>query len=208
MLNSCTLFVAETCATKGSNAINVTNRTSEMFTALINYNCSLIDLPEILTYNGTSDHCSVTISASDTENRTIDVTCNDIVNYAGRNWVFDLIGNSSSQIVQNETFIITLEPLPLNEDSFNITVNEDFTATVVVPGCEKIADLKYLIFLCNSSDMLNRTFSSNCTITCPDLTPGSINDAWLIRLPIPIADQAIENGTFPENSTNKKYIIG
>jgi hypothetical protein len=56
--------------------------------------------------------------------------------------------------------------------------------------------------------MLNRTFSSNCTITCPDLTPGSINDAWLIRLPIPIADQAIENGTFPENSTNKKYIIG
>jgi hypothetical protein len=188
--------------------MNVTDRTSTMFTALIDYNCSLIDLPKIFSYDSTSDNCSVDISSSDTSNRTVNVTCNDIVNYAGRNWVFELIGNSNSQIVQNETFTITFEPLALNETSFNITPSEDFTARAVVPDCEKIADLQYLVFRCNSSDMSNSKLPPNCTFTCSYSIPGSINEASLVRLPIPIADQTIDNGTFPENSINKTYIIG
>jgi hypothetical protein len=188
--------------------MNVTDRTSTMFTALIDYNCSLTDPPKILPHNSTSNSCSAIISSSDTRNRTVDVTCNDIDNYAGRNWIFDLIGNSSSQIVQDETFTITFEPLALNESSFNITPSEDFTARVDVPDCEKIADLQYLVFRCNSSDMSNSKLPPNCTFTCSYSIPGSINEASLVRLPIPIADQTIDNGTFPENSTTKTYIIG
>jgi len=179
-----------------------------MFTALITYNCSLINLPYLLVYNKTVDNCSRTESSVGIENNTVNVTCDNIINYAGRNLAFSLIRNESSQIIKNETFTITLEPLSINTMSINRTI-ENLTATFVVPNCEKIADLKYLVFRCNSSDMSNSTLSSTCTFTCSNLEPGSFYNASLVRLPIPIMDKTDGNDTnFPEQSLKESFDIG
>jgi hypothetical protein len=180
-----------------------------MFTALITYNCSLINLPELSSYNDTLNNCSVTGSSTVAENDTVNVTCDNIENSAGRNLVFILSGNHSSQIINNETFTITLNPLPLNDISINITENKNFTATVVVPDCEKIVDPKYLVFRCNVSDASDKTFSPECTLICSDLEPGSIYYASLVRLRVPIADKNDGNDTtFPEDYRNKTYRTG
>ena len=189
--------------------MNVTSRTSEMFTALIRYNCTLDNAPYVVPHdNNTSDNCSVTMPPSNTEKFDVIVTCSDILNYAGRDWHFGLIGNSTSQTVLNASFTITFEPLPLNETDIKITPHENFTATIVIPDCEKIADLKYLQLLCDTSKPMNSSISSNCMVTCSNLIPGSDNVASLIRLPIPIADQESEHRTFPGDSKNETYRIG
>jgi hypothetical protein len=201
-------FVAETCANIESNAINVTKRTSTMFTALITYNCSLINRSYLLVYNETLDNCSVTESSVGTENDTVNVTCDNIKNSAGRNLGFGLIRNQSSQIIKNETFTITLEPLSINTTSINITI-ENLTATIFVPNCGEIADPNYLVFRCNSSDTSNSTLFLNCTLTCSDLEPGSVYNVSLVRLSIPKTDKTDGNDTnFPEESRNESLYIG
>ena len=178
-----------------------------MFTALITYNCSLINPPELLGYNETSPNCSVTMLENDSKNDTINVTCDKIEDFAGRNWVFSLSRNFSSQIIENETFAVTLEPIPLSEISINESKIENFTAIFSIPNCTKIADSRYLVFRCNSSDESNNTLS-NCTFTCSDLVPGSAATASLVRLAIPIEDKTIDNETFVEERKYKSYRTG
>lgn len=182
-----------------------------MFTALITYNCSNIDASKLLIYNETSNSCSLSDSLTSPGNSTVNVTCNNIENNAGRNWTFVLGGKENSQIIINESFTITLKPLPLNTSTkIIIQVHEDLTsASISVLNCTNIAEPEYLVIRCNSSDTSNSTLSSNCTFTCSNLLPGSIYNASLVRLPIPIADKRDGNETtFPEDTLDQPYTIG
>jgi hypothetical protein len=204
-------FIAEMCCNIMSSGINVIQRTSEMFTGLIAYNCSFTNSNNLtIVYNKTLASCSVSEQFSnDTQNSIVNVTCNNIVNNAGRDWTFGLNRTCLDNPIIDELFTITLPPLYLNTTSFNISEDENFTAFVVVPDCKKIADPKYLVVRCNSSDMSNNTLSEDCTYTCSDLEAGSIYTASLVRLSIPKADKTNGNeATFPEESRNETYKIG
>lgn len=173
-----------------------------MFIALITYNCSLTTEPKLQSYNQTRPNCSVTISSNRSTETTVHVICYGIENFAGRNWAFRLIENSSDEIIQNETFIVTLAPLSLSGISINGSVDEDFTGNFSVPDCEKIADLQYLVFRCNSTDESNRTLS-DCTFQCFRLEPGSDTNVSLVRLPIPKFGKDDSSRTFPEEISNE-----
>ena len=179
-----------------------------MFTALITYNCSIMTPLEVLKYNGTSGNCSVTIISNGSKHTTVNVTCDMIENFAGRNWVFSLIGNSSHKIIQNETFVVTLAPLPLSGIIINGSVDKDFIGNFSVPDCEKIADLNYLVFRCNSTDESNVTLSNDCTFQCFDMEPGSDTNVSVVRLPIPKFGKDDGNKTFPEEISNETFRIG
>jgi len=198
------------CSSDESNGINVINRTSSSFIALITYNCSSINSSELFVFSNETelDNCML---AEGFLNNTINVTCNNIPNNAGRNWTFTLAAKSfQSQIILNETFIITLKPLSLHTSTnINITVEDNLTsAFVYIPNCLDITYPEYLVFRCNSSDLSNNTLSDNCTYTCLDLNPGSIYEASLVQLPIPIADKGEHgsNNTFEQVNLTAVYI--
>jgi hypothetical protein len=200
-------FLAEICNPDKSNGIKVIDRTSSSFTALISYNCSLINPSELVIFVNETLAQNCYTNEDIFNNHIINMTCDSIENNAGRNWSFT-IGrrDSRDQIILNATFTITLTPLSLTT-STNITVdidNDVKLAEIFISNCLDISDLEFLIFRCNSSDLSNNTLSDNCTYTCSNLESGSIYHASLIRLPIPIAD---ENGnTFEEESLHRNYI--
>jgi hypothetical protein len=198
----------EICGPDISNVINVINRTSTMFTALINYNCSSINSSELFVFmNGILlNNCYINKNVN---NNTINVTCNSIENHAGRNLTFTLSQiNFLHEIIFNETFTITLEPLSLYiSTNISIEIHNDLTsASIFILNCLNISDPEYVIIRCNSFDLSNNTLSDNCTYTCYDLEPGSIYNASLIRLAIPIIDKNDE--IFKEEILDEIYIIG
>ena len=199
-------FVAKKCIHNGSDSVNVTHRTSSMFTVLIHYNCSINGPVELLIFNGSASNCSKPVLVNGTENKTVDVTCPMIENFAGRTLVFSLSENSSQPVIQNETFAITLEPLSPNKTNITYSVDESLVAKFSVSNCEKIADVRYLAFRCNSSDKSNSTLSSDCTFQCVDLEPGSFPVASLVRLPIP--KDGNNKTLFPEEIFDMPYQTG
>lgn len=179
-----------------------------MFTALITYNCSLISLPELKELNNTHN-CSKPEVFPGIDNRTINVTCDNIKHFAGRNFAFSLSGNESIQYIPSETFIITLHPLSLNTTTIIEKETQNLTTTFEVPNCTEIVDPKYLIFRCDNSDTLNRTLPSNCTVKCSDRVAGSDYNALLVRLAVPIADKTEGNDTtFREQIESEPYKTG
>ncbi len=204
--------LAEICSPDISNGINVINRTSTMFIALINYNCSSINSSELFVFvNEISvNNCYINEEISDNiNNSTINVRCHSIQNNAGRNWTFTLGGkNFHNRIILNSTFVITLEPLSLNiSTNISIEINDNLrSASVFIPNCLNISDPEYVIFRCNSSDLSNNTLEENCTYTCFHLEPGSISNASLVRLSIPIVDKI--GNRFEEESLYTIYITG
>ncbi|CAF2132231.1 unnamed protein product [Rotaria magnacalcarata] len=197
------------CSANETNAINVTNLTSSTFTAAITYDCVSIEPSDLeIHYNTVASCCITKHSESMTLNSTVDVTCQSIENQAGRNFTFVLTqrNRNRNQLIENETFIVTLEPLPLN-NSANILIIPDeslSSASITVQNCEKIAELEYLVFECDIVNQLNRFRLENCTQTCDNLQPGSSYEAALIRLPIPVYGT---NRTFLEDRITQKYQI-
>ena len=185
-----------------------------MFEALIAYNCTLNEPSDlsIIVNDMEVDHCLI---ANEFSNDTITVLCEKIQNNAGRNWTFT-VGSKhvSSQLILNETFTITLAPLSLQAaTNISITVDPDLTsARVYIPNCHAISSSEYLLVRCgNSSDLFNNhTLSDSCEFTCSDLIPGSIYEASLIRLEIPIADKEDDDheNTFAEETLTEIYRIG
>jgi hypothetical protein len=210
------LFLAEICDLDESNYINVTDRTSTMFTGLVTYNCSSINSSELFVFVNESpaDNCIVTKDFSNAmSNSTVYVTCQDIPDNAGRDWTFDLRRTLfRSQVILNQTFTITLEPLSLPlSTNITITVDENMTSALVsIHDCEKISDPQYLVFRCNSSIPSNTNLSSDCELTCFNLEPGSTYTTSLVRLPIRIADKKEDesDNTFPEETLNHTYTTG
>jgi hypothetical protein len=192
-----------------SNGINVTSRTPSSFTALVTYNCSSINSDDLLVfYNGPQEiYCSINKPFAIDE--TVEVTCHNIWNNAGRNWTFSLgPQHVYDKIILNQTFTITLTPLSLH--TIIIVYDNLTSASIVMSNCLEISDLQYLVFRCNDSDLSNRTLSNSCTYTCSDLEPGSIYNTSLVRLAIPIADkmQDKHDPFFEEETLNKVYRIG
>ncbi|CAF4438373.1 unnamed protein product [Rotaria sp. Silwood2] len=174
------------------NRINVTSRTSYSFAAFITYNCSLTNPYDLSVFFNETQATYCYINGYYSSTRIISVTCNNIQNNAGRDWTFSVIQlYVYNQIILNATFTITLEPLPLYiYTSIRITFDEDQrTASILIPNCLDISDIKYLVFRCHEYDLSNNTLSNNCTYTCYNLEPGAIYNASLVRLPIRIADK-------------------
>ncbi|CAF1139955.1 unnamed protein product [Adineta steineri] len=195
-----TATTTDRCFDIKSNNITVQNRGSDMFTALISYDCPFTDLYSFtMLYDETSANCSILNNVSNiTGDIAINVTCNNILNNAGRNWTFSINRTSSNSAVYFEDFTITLSPL--NYTGFNYTTtydNNQISITISKPDCSQIADLQYLVVRCNDSDKTNNTLSQNCTQVCWGLEHGSKYNVSLVRLPIPIADM---NDTIPQYS--------
>jgi hypothetical protein len=204
------VFPAEVCTT---DDINVTHRTSTMFTALVTYNCSSINSSELFIFPDDNQiiDCNITQDfPEDMTNSAVTVTCNNIEKNAGRDWTF-ILGPTlfDSQIILNQTFSVTLEPLSLSTSTnISTTIHDDLSsASFLIDNCTEIVDPKYLVFRCNTSDLSNKSLSSNCTYTCYYLEPGSIYNASLVRLPVPIVDKANDT-TFEEEIIYQNYEIG
>ncbi|CAF0988795.1 unnamed protein product [Rotaria sordida] len=197
----------KTCDFNRSNDIVVKNRTSSMFTALITYNnCSSINSSELFVFVSESvvENCFVTEDIPHNMDDTIiNVTCENIMNKAGRDWTFN-IGSKffHNQIIFNEIFIVTLEPLSLNTSTYiDVMIDKNLTSALIfIPNCADISDIEYLIFRCSDS---NGTLSENCTYTCSNIQFGSIYNLSLVRLPIPIADE--DKNFFPEENLYKEF---
>lgn len=199
-------FLAEICVL---NNINIINRTSTMFTGYISYNCSSINSSELFVFVNETLIETCYINNDLFEYNLINITCNQIENYAGRNWIFTIKQiNNYSQIIFNQTFIITLKPISLQFlTNISIEFNNNLTlASIFIPNCWQISNLEYLIIHCNNFDILNESISDNCLFICSNIQPGSIYQSLLIRLPIPIIDQI--NKTFDEEILFINYQTG
>ncbi|CAF3021147.1 unnamed protein product [Rotaria sp. Silwood2] len=196
------------CSPKESNVINVTERTSSMFTALITYDCSFMNVSDLKVDSNTSANCSTNQSLSnDNSSSEVNVTCHNIENKAGRNFEFTLSQNNSNQFINTTTFNVTLKPLPLNTwADITITVDTNLTsASISILNCEKIAEQEKFMFACDSSNKSSMSSLINCSHKCVNLLPGSSYEASLIRLPITIDDK--KDDTFPEENITRKYTI-
>lgn len=187
----------------------VSNRTSSSFSASISYNCTATQLNNLTIYNNASANCFV-LNSDKPKNMfsIVNVQCDAIKNNAGRDFTFVLDKNGSSEFIANQTFIITLAPLPL-DDSIDIKIIPNVTlelASIRIPNCQAIANPIYLRFSCDISNESNRSTLENCAHTCKDLEPGSFYNGSLIRLPIPIYDN--QSATFQEESITQNYKIG
>ena len=206
-------FIAEPCGNIYSDFIDVTNRTSDMFTGLISYNCSFTNWEKNVTilYNKTSANCDASVLPSNNKGNKeiLNVTCVNITKNAGRDWNFTIHQNSTwNNIFLNETFTVTLKPLPLDVSiNINISVDPNLTSALVyISNCTDISDPSYLVFRCNDSDTYNYTKLDNCACTCYDLEPGSDYNSALVLLPIPAAD--MENYYLGNQTLPKSYRTG
>lgn len=201
------LFAAVVCNSITPNSPQVINRTSSMFTALIDYNCSFSNASELVVHNSTPAICSIseTVRNQSSQGSTVNVTCMNIQNGSGRNWRFGISSRQSFESIDNESFIITLQPLRLNY-STNITIVVDTnlrSVSISIWKCNEIAEPNYLVVQCGNQS--NRPILINCTQKCNELLPGSRGEVVLLRLPIEAIDN---NEIFPNESIKKSYIIG
>lgn len=155
--------------------------------------------------------CTVRLTSRNEEKSIVLLSCHDIMDNAGRNWEF-LFGSKYgfNQTIENQTFIITLEPLPLkNLPTLEITLNEELTsASIFIPNCGQAAEIKYLILHCQSDNNENKSLSDNCISTC-SVKSDSLYNISLVRLPLPRYN-GIENvnDTFPPDQRTENIRIG
>ncbi|CAF3662355.1 unnamed protein product [Rotaria sp. Silwood1] len=204
----------KTCDLVQSNPIKVLSRTSTKFVCHITYNCFINNSYSLAVFHNDSivSKFKVKPVSRDKDKTIVEVTCENITDNAGRKWAF-VFGSKGGydQTIKNQTFVITLEPLPLkNLLSFDGALNDDLTsATIFVPGCEQVTEAtSFLTFHCSNDDNGNRFLSDKCTFMCP-VTSDSVYNMTLVRLPIPIYD-GIEssNQTFPVDQRVQTIRIG
>jgi hypothetical protein len=73
------------------NGINVIDRTSLSFTALVPYTCSSINSSELSVVFNQIGSVQCNITQHLLNDRTVSVMCYDIQDSAGRHWMFSLI---------------------------------------------------------------------------------------------------------------------
>lgn len=187
----------------------MTNRTSNSFVASISYNCSLTNLHNFTVASlDSSGDCEIRNDTNlQIDNSTIIVECSNVTNSSGRPWSFELQREFTiDRTNTTENISITLQPLSL--ENINITVNNSInltSATIHVPNCARIADLKYLFIRCNASNSLDVSLSDNCTHVCEDLTPGCNHTAYLFLDSFTYPDN---NETLPRMNQSTTFIQG
>ncbi|CAF1606088.1 unnamed protein product [Adineta ricciae] len=178
------------CINATFSYFSVTNRTSNTFAASIVYNCTFTDNYNFtIIYNEQISNCFIKNDYGNfTGNISVDVECIKIENKAGRNFTFSLNRESvENGSALNASFMVTLQPLPLNSININVT-NGTIPASVYMKDCEKIADIKYLVVRCNGSNTSDTPCLKNCTCVCNNLEPGNKYNVSLVRLEIPFVD--------------------
>ncbi|CAF0856706.1 unnamed protein product [Adineta steineri] len=130
-----------------------------MFKCQIVYDCELKNHTNTLAIFKDGEivsQCTMRkVAATGKEKTKLEITCNLITGYAGKDWKFVLGSKSGvNPTIGNETFIITLDPLLLTKlPSFDITLDEEITsASIFIPDCSHISETKYLNFQCSSDD--------------------------------------------------------
>ncbi|CAF4900034.1 unnamed protein product [Rotaria sp. Silwood1] len=202
-----TVHLGKACNSKQSSAIKLMKRTSTMFMLNISYDCLISNSQKLAVFkdNIISTQCTIyLIYDFPIINRTnVIITCNNIVNKPGQDWkfVFGSISGHKSRIA-NETFIITLEPVPLKHiTKLNIKINEAITeASIFAPQCHQAAEMKYLSARCGRDNSQQKPLSNNCTFTCP-VKPGVIYAIVVIRNPINRYD-GMQKISEPNKATN------
>ncbi|CAF1054196.1 unnamed protein product [Adineta steineri] len=207
---------AKVCDGDQSIDINIISRTPNTFKCQISYDCNITNHANTLAIfkdDKIVSQCTLRkVAATGGREKTkLEITCNLIMGYAGKNWKF-VLGNKSgvNPTIGNETFTVTLDPLLLTKlPSFDITLNEEITsASIVIPDCSHISEIKNLNFQCSSDDDVKKPVTDTCQVTCP-VKPDSTYNISLIRIPIPIYNgKEIANGTFPEERRFETIRIG
>ncbi|CAF0816273.1 unnamed protein product [Adineta steineri] len=186
-----------------------------MFKCQIVYDCELKNHTNTLAIFKDGEivsQCTMRkVAATGKEKTKLEITCNLITGYAGKDWKFVLGSKSGvNPTIGNETFIITLDPLLLTKlPSFDITLDEEITsASIFIPDCSHISETKYLNFQCSSDDDVKKLVTDACQVTCPVKSDSTYNIS-LIRLPIPIYNgKEIVNATFSEERRRETIRIG
>ncbi|CAF1204664.1 unnamed protein product [Adineta steineri] len=207
--------IAKACDGDQSIDIIVFNRTSNSFKCQISYDCELKNHANTLAIFKDAKivtQCTIRKQSPTSKEKTkLEIACNPITGYAGKDWKFVLGSKSGvNQTIGNETFTVTLDPLLLTKlPSFDITLGEEITsASIVIPDCSDISETKYLNFQCSSDDDVKKPVTDTCQVTCPVKSDSTYNIS-LIRLPIPIYNRKeIVNGTFPEERRLETIRIG
>lgn len=137
--------------------------------------------------------------------------CSNIMNNAGRDWNFTFGStNNHKPIIASETFIVTLEPLPLMLiKRQNITINKTMTvASIIAPHCNLVSDIEYLSYQCGMDHNNQKPMTSNCMFTCP-VQPGSTYHVAIIRRAIKKYNGlSITNDTFPQETLPFNFYTG
>ncbi|CAF4008524.1 unnamed protein product [Rotaria sp. Silwood2] len=205
---------SKACNNNHASAIRVLKRTTAMFMCNISYDCLIInsDMLAVFKDDTIAEQCTLKLTYFPVmEHTNVIVTCINIANNAGRDWKFvfgSKIGHKSN--VANETFVVTLEPFPLNNITrLNMKTDESITlASMIVPHCDQIAEMKYLSFRCGLDNNNQQPLPDNCTFTCP-VRPGSFLDVGIIRHPIQRQNgRPSVNDTFTMESRGFNFNIG
>ncbi|CAF3261215.1 unnamed protein product [Rotaria sp. Silwood2] len=190
MTDFCMLDVIGTaCNNNRSRAIKLIKRTSTMFVLNISYDCLISNSKKLAVFkdNMIVSKCRFNLTYFPAIERTnVIVTCENIENNPGRDWKFifgSMSGHKSS--VSNETFIITFEPVRLNDImNISVTIDDNITiASMFVLRCDQSAEMKYLSYQCGLDGSQQKPLSDSCTFTCP-VKPGMDYDVAVIRHPI------------------------
>lgn len=174
----------------GSITLNVTERSSSSFSASIYHNCGAYSPDNFTIQANRSIDYNCTFTNNGLFNATtyeIKVNCH-VSNQAGRPWNFTFQLWSGGSSLKNESFEVTLKPLPLKIEPIidSATIN---SVSAKATDCEQIADLSTLSYTCNAVNLLaNKTLSRNCTMTCDGLQPGSDVTITLTRSSISSVD--------------------
>ncbi len=207
------VVIGETCKIDQSSVSKVIERTSTMFKYNISYNCSINRTLDLAVFRNDKIEslCSARATSRNITKTILILTCNNIMDHAGRNWTFTFGSKyGSNQTIENQTFLITLQPLPLkNLPNFDITLNEELTsASIFIPNCNQVAETKYLILHCQNENNENKSLSDTCKTTC-SVKSGSVYNISLVRSPVPRYNE-VENiyDTFPIDQRTENIRIG
>lgn len=209
------IVIDEICKVDRSNIGKVIERTPIMFKYNIAYTCYIDKSFSLAVFRNDQieEQCSVKLTSRDEKLKKsiLTLTCNNIMDNAGRNWTFTFGSKHTfNQTIENQTFIVTLQPLPLkNLPNFDITLNEELTsASIFIPYCNQVAETKYLILYCQNDNNETRPLSDNCTSTC-SVKSNSVYNISLVRSAVPKYNE-IENvyDTFPIDQRTEHIRIG
>lgn len=174
-------------------------RTSTSFSATLKFDCPVPN-PKNFTiqYSGALfSTCTFDSNSTSQPRNEIYVNCENIWNSAGRNWTFLVVPGAANSAIVNATFTVTLNPLPLRNESIGQSNASLTLISINFINCTAIADLSTLTYTCNSTNRTeNKNLSSSCTMTCDGFQPGSDVMITLTRASIAYADQP--SGSFPE----------
>ncbi|CAF1288660.1 unnamed protein product [Adineta steineri] len=167
-----TIRIGKPCYDAHSTAMKMMNRTSSVFTFNISYNCLITNSAKLAVFkdDNIATQCKIDLTYLPTIEKTnVIVTCANISNHAGQKWAFSFGSmNDHKTNVANETFIVSLEPLPLKSlPKVQTTVDENITlATIVVEGCNQVAEMTHLYFRCGFGEIERQCLPENCTFIC------------------------------------------